>query len=75
MRVLFRDPERRAFRTAVAHVGLVLAPGLLIHVERGGDGAVMARYRGHDRDRALAGRVAGFRRHPRLAPPSRHAGG
>jgi len=44
------------------HVGVVVTPGLLIHVERGTD-AVIANYR---RNRVIAPRVLGFYRHQEL---------
>jgi hypothetical protein len=55
--------EDGAFHKAQMHVGVVVAPGVLIHIERGTD-AALGRYRD---DRRLRGRVVGFYRHARLA--------
>lgn len=73
LHVLFRDSQR-GFRVAIAHLGLVLVPGTLIHVEQGGV-ATIARYRGDGHDRVLARRIAGFRRHPELADGQQPGGG
>ncbi|MDG4603753.1 MAG: NlpC/P60 family protein [Defluviicoccus sp.] len=50
-------------RLAPLHVGLVVAPGWLIHVERA-TAAVLVRYR---EDQSLRRRLAGFWRHRSLA--------
>ena len=50
------------WRKADMHVGLVLQPGMLIHVERGID-ASLAAYRS---DRRIVHRVRGFYRHQNL---------
>jgi cell wall-associated NlpC family hydrolase len=52
-----------ALAKAPIHVGVVVAPGALIHIERGTD-AALGRYRD---DRRLARRVVGFWRHHTLA--------
>lgn len=56
------DPDTGALRSADMHVGLVLAPGALIHVERGID-AALGFYRS---DIILKRRVRGIFRHREL---------
>jgi cell wall-associated NlpC family hydrolase len=52
-----------ALAKAPMHIGVVVAPGVLIHAERGTD-AALGRYRDDPR---LARRIVGFWRHARLA--------